>query len=328
MRAIILREFGPPGVLRLERVADPEPSAGQLRIAVTAAGVHRIDAWVRAGVESPATLPLPALPWIPGREVAGVVDAVGQGVDRAWLGRRVVAHLGPAAGGYAERAVCGEEAAFVIPEGVRDDVAVAMIGTGRTALGVLDVARVEREDVVLVTGAAGGVGSLLVQHLRRVTGATVVAGVGGAAKLEHARADGADVVADYEEPGWTRAVRDALDGRDVSVVLDGVGGRVGREVFDLLAAGGRFVFFGWASGAPTALTTDDLYARGLTASAAVGPALLRRAGSMRALEERALAAAAKGVLTPRIQRFPLADAAAAHAALEARKAVVKVVLVP
>ncbi|MFO7260535.1 MAG: zinc-binding dehydrogenase [bacterium] len=328
MHAIVLREFGPPGVLRLERVADPEPAAGQLRIAVTAAGVHRIDAWVRAGIESPATLPLPALPWVPGREVAGVVDAVGPGVDPGWLGRRVVAHLGPAAGGYAERAVCAEDAALVIPEGVGDDVAVAMIGTGRTALGVLDVARVERGDVALVTGAAGGVGSLLVQHLHRVAGATVVAAVGGAAKVEHAGEDGADVVVDYSEPGWTRAVRDALEDGAVSLVLDGVGGRVGRDAFELLGAGGRFVFFGWASGTPTAFTTDDLYARGLTAAAAVGPALFRLAGGMRALQERALAAAAAGVLTPRIQRFPLADAAAAHSALEARTAVGKVVLVP
>src|SRR5690606_32839870 len=248
VHAIVLREFGPPGVLRLERVADPEPAAGQLHIAVTAAGVHRIDAWVRAGIESPATLPLPALPWVPGREVAGVVDAVGPGVDPGWLGRRVVAHLGPAAGGYAERAVCAEDAALVIPEGVGDDVAVAMIGTGRTALGVLDVARVERGAVALVTGAAGGAGSLLVQHLHRVAGATVVAAVGGAAKVEHAGEDGADVVVDYSEPGWTRAVRDALEDGAVSLVLDGVGGRVGRDAFELLGAGGRFVFFGWASG--------------------------------------------------------------------------------
>ena len=328
MHAIVLREFGPPGVLRLEAVADPDPAAGQLRIAVTAAGVHRIDAWIRAGIESPATLPLPALPWIPGREVAGVVDAVGPGVDPGWLGRRVVAHLGPAGGGYAERAVCGEDAALVIPERVGDDVAVAMIGTGRTALGVLDVARVEAEDVVLVTGAAGGVGSLLVQHLHRVAGATVIAAVGGAAKVEHAREDGADVVLDYDEPEWTRAVRAALGDRDVSVVLDGVGGRMGRDAFELLGAGGRFVFFGWASGTPTAFTTDDLYARGLIAAAAVGPALLRRAGGMRALQQRALAAAADGILTPRLQRFSLADAAAAHAALEARVAVGKIVLVP
>jgi NADPH2:quinone reductase len=328
VQAIVLREFGPPGVLRLERVADPEPAAGQLRIAVTAAGVHRIDTWIRAGIESPATRPLPTLPCIPGREVAGVVEAAGEGVDRAWVGRRVVAHLGPAGGGYAERVVCPADAVLVVPETVPDDIAVGMIGTGRTALGAVDVARVEWDDVVLVTGAAGGVGSLLVQHLRRVAGATVVAAVGGAAKVGHAREDGADVVVDYNEPEWTRAVREALGDRDVSAVLDGVGGRVGREAFELLGAGGRFVFFGWASGTPTPFTTDDLYARGLTATAAVGPALLRRPGGLRALQERALAAAADGVLTPRLQRFSLADAAAAHAALEARAAVGKIVLVP
>ena len=104
MRAVVLHEFGPPENLRFEEVADPEPGAGQVRIAVAAAGVHLIDTTVRSGA-SGGPFPLPDLPVTPGREVAGVVDAVGAGADRRWLGRRVVAHLGRASGGYAERAV-------------------------------------------------------------------------------------------------------------------------------------------------------------------------------------------------------------------------------
>ena len=101
MHAVRLHEFGPAGNLRYERVADPRPGPGQVRIAVRVAGVHVLDTHIRAG-ERAGPFPPPELPAIPGREVAGVVDAVGPGADDAWMGRRVVAHLGQASGGYAE----------------------------------------------------------------------------------------------------------------------------------------------------------------------------------------------------------------------------------
>lgn len=134
MHAIRLHAFGPPENLRYEEVDDPQPGPGQVRIAVAAAGVHLIDTTIRAGVEG--WFPPPDLPMIPGRDVAGVVDALGPGVDQGWLGRRVVAYLGPASGGYAELAVIGADALHVLPEGLSDDAAVAMIGTGRTAIGI------------------------------------------------------------------------------------------------------------------------------------------------------------------------------------------------
>ena len=140
MHAIRLHAFGPAENLRYERVDDPRPGPGQARIAVAASGVHLIDTVLRAG-RPMGPLPLPELPTIPGREVAGVVDALGPQVDEQWLGRRVVAHLGPASGGYAELAVRETEALHPVPDGLADDAAVAMIGTGRTALAVLEVAQ-------------------------------------------------------------------------------------------------------------------------------------------------------------------------------------------
>ena len=98
MHAIRLHEFGPATNLTYEEVPDPEPGPGQVRIAVAAAGVHLIDTTIRSGAQAGA-FPLPELPAIPGREVAGVVDALGAGVDEGWLGRRVVAHLGAASAG-------------------------------------------------------------------------------------------------------------------------------------------------------------------------------------------------------------------------------------
>ncbi len=304
MKAVVLREFGPAENLRLEEAEDPRPGPGQARIAVTVAGVHFIDTKLRQGGPM-GLLPQPELPAIPGREVAGVVDAVGPGVDADWVGRRVVAHLGPASRGYAEKAVREVDALHVLADGLADDAAVAMIGTGRTTMAILDTAGITAGDTVLVTAAAGGIGTLLVQAARHA-GARVIAAAGpGKAAL------------DYTRPGW------ADDLGDVTVVLDGVGGAIGRAAMETLVPGGRLVLFGYASGEMTPLTAGDLFRLGITATAAIG----RRLTITRELEARALAAAADGTLTPAIARFPLADAAAAHAALESRRTTGKVVLV-
>ena len=143
MHAIRLHAFGPPENLRYEQLDDPQPGPGQVRIAVAVAGVHLIDTVIRSGRQM-GPMPLPELPAIPGREVAGVVDALGDGVEESWLGRRAVAHLGPASGGYAEFAVCDAGALHALPDGLAEDAAVAMIGTGRTTLAILEVARIER----------------------------------------------------------------------------------------------------------------------------------------------------------------------------------------
>jgi NADPH2:quinone reductase len=326
MHAIRLHDFGPAGNLGYEEVPDPEPGPGQLRIAVAAAGVHLIDTTIRSGAQAGA-FPLPELPAIPGREVAGVVDALGPDVDEGWLGRRVVAHLGPASAGYAELAVREADAVHPIPDGLADDAAVAMIGTGRTTVGILDDARLTADDVVLVTAAAGGIGNLLVQAARHA-GATVVGVAGGEAKTALVRRLGADVAVDYTAPEWPKLVREALGERAITVVLDGVGGELGRGAFDLAGMGGRVLVFGWSSGSPLEFGVFDLYREGLTVGVAIGPRLLRVPGALRALETRSLAMAAEGWLEPVVDRFPLAEAARAHAALESRATTGKVVLIP
>ena len=320
MNAIVLREFGPAANLHCEEADDPSPAAGQVRIAVAAAGVHLIDTIIRRGVNH-GPYPQPQLPAIPGREVAGVVDAVGPGVDEHWLGRRVVAHLGAASAGYAELAVREVDALHALPDDLAPDVAVAMIGTGRTTMAILEVAQIGPDDTVLVTAAAGGIGSLLVQAAR-AAGAQVIGAAGGPEKVAHVRALAADFAVDYTEPNWGEAVG------EVTVALDGVGGELGRGALERLGPGGRLIVFGGASGAPIQFDVGDLYRRGLTVSAAIGPRILNRPGGMRELEERALAAAADGTLTPALHHFPLAAAAAAHAAIENRATIGKVVLVP
>ena len=318
MHAIVQHEFGPAENLRYEQAPDPEPRAGQVRIAVSAAGVHLLDTSIRRG-EHGGPFPLPALPMTPGREVAGVVTGLGDGVDAHWLGKRVVAHLGQASGGYAEQAVANAASLHELPDHVSDDDAVAMIGTGRTAMGVLRIAEITAADVVLVTSAAGGLGALFVQEAKAI-GAKVV-GVASTAKLDLVRQLGADVVADYTRPDWDQGIG------EVTVVLDGVGGAAGRKSLELLGVGGRILLFGWSGGEPTRMETTDLYRLGITASVVVGPRMMKGT-SLRGLEELSLRALAEGRLTPLTTTFPLGEAAKAHAALESRATVGKVVLKP
>lgn len=315
MRAIRQYEFGGPDVLRLEEVPDPEPGPGELRIAVQAAGVHVLDTSIRAGTAF-GTLPPPPLPMTPGREVAGVVDRVGPGVDTGWLGRRAVAHLGPASGGYAELAAVAAARAHEVPAGLDAPAAVAAIGTGRTALGILDLATIQASDVVAVTSAAGGLGVLLLQAAR-AAGARTVALAGGAAKLAVAAKFGATSTIDYRTPDWSGRLAEEPP---LTLVLDGVGGVVGRLLYQRLAPGGRLVRYGWSSGEQN--TYDDPDRPVLDV---LGPYIMDRLAE---LETRSLAAVAEGSLVPHVGSvFPLADAAAAHRAIESRETVGKVVLV-
>jgi NADPH2:quinone reductase len=326
MHAIRHHAFGGPEVLVYEEVPEPVPGPGQLRIASRAAGVHLLDTTFRKGEEG-GPYPLPELPAIPGRETAGIVDAVGDGVDPSWIGKRVVAHLGPASRGYAEKAVREVESVHELPEGVDFAEAVAMIGTGRTTLMVLAVGPVTADDVVIVPAAAGGIGTLLVQAAKHV-GAYVVGLAGGPDKVRQVAANGADAAIDYRAADWSSVLDKALEGREATLLFDSVGGETGRAAFDRLGFGGRMVVFGWSAGKATEATVEEIVGRGLTVSGALGPKLLAKLGGLRALEARSLAELAAGRLRPAVHTFKLAEAAEAHRALENRGTTGKVVLVP
>ena len=293
-----------------------------MRIAVEASGVHLLDTTLRRG--EPGPVGPPELPTIPGREVAGVVHAVGPDADDSWLGRRVVAHLGLVPGGYAEQAVTAVDKLFRVPDHVSFPDAVAAVGTGRTALGVVELEPPTADDVVLVPSAAGGLGWLLVQSAL-ASGATVVAAARGA-RAETLAGLGAHVVVDYAEPGWDEKVRAETGG--VSLVYDGVGGEVGRQSLELLRPGGRLVMFGFSSGAPTRLTTDDLIGRGISAGWSLGARMMALPGGIPGLAGRALEKVASGEWRPLVSTYPLSEAGRAHADLEGRRALGKVVLVP
>lgn len=325
MHAVVLREFGLAENLSYETWPDPVAGPGQVRIAVRAAGVHHVETVMRRGDAGDMAPPAPELPAIFGGEVAGVVDAVGPGVDTAWLGRAVVTPRSEP-GGYAELAVAELAQLHEVPDGLGFEAAVTMVMTGSTAMGLLDVAKLTSDDVVLVTSAAGGVGRLVVQYATRL-GAVVIGAAGGPDKVEAVWGLGADLAVDYNQPGWADVVRERLDGRQVSVVLDGVGGEKAAAAFGLIGEGGRYVIIGWSSQEGFEPDENVVEERRIT----VANALLQqieRPEDGPDQERRALEAAAKGELVPAVQTFPLAEAGRAHAAMERRETTGKVVLVP
>jgi NADPH2:quinone reductase len=324
VKTIRVHEFGPAENLRSEDVPDPLPGEGQVLIRVEAAGVHLLDTVLRAGTAGGGPVAVPDLPTIPGREVAGRVVAVGPETDEGWIGKRVVVHLGPVPGGYAELAVAKVESLYGLPDHVDAAQAVATIGTGRTTAAILSQARLTADDVVLITAAAGGIGSYLVQAARNV-GATVIGLAGGAEKVHKVRDLGAHYAVDYKDPDWPTTLKAELGDRAVTVLLDGVGGENGQQAFELLGIGGRVLMFGWSGGGPIQLTTEDLMGRGLSATWAIGPKMMPR---LREFEQAALEETFSGRWEALVTSFPLSEAAAAHRALEDRATTGKVVLIP
>jgi len=257
VRAVVIREFGPPEVLEPAEVAEVRAGPDEVVIEVEFANVTFVETQVRAG-RPPHPSMLPALPAILGNGVGGTV-----GDDSPWSGARVVASLN-GTGGYAERAVATASALIRVPDELATRDAVALLADGRTALALAGRVNLRAGDTVLVEAAGGGVGTLLVQIARRA-GARVVALAGQPRKLALARDLGADVTVDYSRDGWERQVHDVVG--EVDVVFDGVGGDIGLAAFGLLGAGGRFCPFGMASGRFAPVTPELAQDRQVTVQA-------------------------------------------------------------
>ena len=324
MRGIEVREFGPPDVLRMAELPDPAPGPGQVVVAASASDVLFLDTMIRSGAAA-GYFPIKP-PYVPGNGVGGKVVAVGESVSQAWLGRPVAAHTGGpgGTGGYAELAVADLEHVVAVPEDVDRFAATAVLHDGTTALRVLEISDARPGEWVLVLGAAGGMGVLLVQLLA-AQGARVIGAARGSTKREVAARAGAEATVDYGSPDWAAAVLEATGGARPQVVLDGVGGALGAAAFDLVADGGRFSAHGSPSGS-FARVGQDVARRRLVRMSTIGD--LQYGPSDRArLMKDILARLAEGRITPHIgQTFPLAEAASAHAAIEARRTIAKTLL--
>ena len=320
MRAVRANAFGGPEVLEVTNLPDQVPGPGQVLVAVLVAPVLYLDTQIRAGLARDWFPVTP--PYVPGAGVAGRVVAVGEGTDPGWLNRLVVADTG--SGGYLAEAVLPAESLVEVPAGLGAAEAAALLHDGRTAAGLMEALNPRPGDWVLVTAAAGGMGTLLVQ-LARQAGGRVIAAAGAPPKLDLASKLGAEQAVSYTRPDWASRVLAITDGAGPRVVFDGVGGRTGREAFEVTARGGRFSGHGTPGGGFAVVDPAEAARREITVSGIAevqfGPEQGRR------LIARALNEAASGRLAPVIgRRFPLAEAAGAHRAIEARDVIGKTLL--
>jgi len=315
MKAIRVHEIGGPEKLVYEDVPEPTPGSGEVLIRVAAAGVTHTDTLVREGEQHGPGEGLKP-PFTLGLEVAGTVAGVGEGVSNVREGQRVMASTPN--NGYAEMVVTPAQRVIPVPEGVSlTDAAVLPVHGLAAALALQSVGRVNEGDSVLITAAAGGVGTYAVQ-LSKALGAMVIAATGSEEKGSLARELGADVSVVYRTPAWQGEVRKATQGKGVTLVLESVGGEVFEGCLNVLAFMGRVVAIGTASGRPGAVNMERLI--GLNQSIngfTLGPQLQRPQARehigtfMRLLGQ--------GKVRPIIgQRLPLSEAAEAHRRLESR----------
>lgn len=324
MRAIVVTRLGGPEVLTPAEATLPLPGPGEVRVALRAIGVNFSETERRRGVYA-----RPALPWIPGNEGAGVVDALGAGADPALLGARVAFWSPLTSGTYATHATVAASEVIQFPAEVPFAQMAALPLQGLTAWGVVHLAaRVSRGQTLLLHAAAGGVGRLALQLCLRAGARVLGTGSTEAKRAEIERLGG---VALPSLPGGrdlAEQVRALTGGRGVDLVLDSVG----RDTRDLglgvLAPFGALIFFGEASGAPAPISVDDLYAR----SVRVGAFGLDTAAAPAAYAEARVTLAAgvcDGSVSLSIGKvYALEEAAEAHRALEGRGAIGKLILDP
>lgn len=322
MRAIQVHQSGAPEVLQLVEIEEPQAGPGQVVVAVEAAGVAFADTLMRSG-----KFPVP-LPYVPGLDAGGRVIQVGAGGDPSWLDRRVVVRTNNA-GGYAERVVVEAENVFFVPAGLSIEQASGIFLSGQTAVGLLRAMQMQPGASLLITAAAGSLGSLLLQLARGAGAGVVIGAAGGKEKLALISRLGADLAIDYSQADWVEQVRAATGGRGADLVLDAVGGTIGRQAFEATASnGGKLAFYGFSSGAWATIEESAADARGVEVSRPISAVMAKPAQELRSYADFALAEAAAGRLLATIRTYPLAQAAAAHAAFDARQIQGKALLIP
>ena len=323
-RAIRIHETGGPEVMRWEDVEVGAPGPGEIRLRHEAVGLNYIDVYFRTGL-----YPAPSLPFSPGMEGAGVVEAVGEGVDSLVAGDRV-AYAAPPVGAYAQARLMPADKVVKVPDGIDSRQAAAMMLQGMTVeYLLLRTYPVRSGDTVLFHAAAGGVGLIACQWAKHL-GATVIGTVGSDEKAELARAHGCDHPIVYTRDNFTERVREITGGAGVPVVYDSVGRDTFEGSLDCLRPRGTLVSFGQSSGKIDPFDIGILSAKG--SLYATRPTLMTYTATRAELERSAQAlfdVVGSGAVRVTVNRtFPLAEAADAHRALESRQTTGSTVLLP
>ena len=334
MRAVLVNEFGPVESHDIADLPDPEPGPGEVLIENRAIGINFPDALMLRGRYQKR----PARPFVPGRDCAGVVRSVGDGVTRCKPGDRVVAQV--FTGAFGQLVPAPQERCFLLPDGVSFEDAAAMITVFNTAWVAIDMrAGVQPGDTVLVTGAAGGVGSAAIQ-LCKARGATVLAAVSSAEKADFVRACGADAAIDTNAAdvdalkshlkAQVAAATGAAEGRGCDAVIEMVGGDLFEASLRVLRFAGKLVIVGFAGGTIPAAKANFLLFNNLTV---MGAPLDIQFDMVYAEMEKGvnawLALLAAGRLDSLISaRYPLADFVEAFGEITGRNVMGKIVLDP
>ena len=319
MKAIVVRQFGPPDVMRIEEVPDPSPASGQVLIRVRAVGVNPVEAYIRAGTYARK----PSLPYTPGSDAGGTIEAAGAGVTSVAKGDRVYTH--GISGAYAERVVCDEANVHPLPDRVTFQQGAALgvpYGTAWRALFMR--ARARPGETVLVHGGSGGVGIATIQ-IARAHGLRVIATAGTAEGMALVRTHGAHEVLNHREPDYLQQVMPLTGNKGADVILEMLANVNLDRDLDVLAFRGRVVVIGSRGRVeidPRKTMPRDATILGMTLFNATRE-------EFHEIHSGIVAGLENGTLTPAVgKEFPLAEAAKAQEAVMGDGARGKIVLVP
>lgn len=320
--AIRVHRHGGPEVLEWEPIQLEKPARGEVLVRHTAIGLNFYDVYERSGLYQSA------LPLTPGREAAGIIEELGEGVRHLAVGDRV-AYVSNSSGAYAEKRILPAERVVKLPKEIDERTAAAVLLKGLTAQMLLrQVYRVRKTDTVLIHAAAGGVGSILVPWAKHI-GARVIALVGGESKVAYVQTLGADHVL-LSEDDWVARAKSLTGNQGVHVVYDSVGKDTFIRSLDSLRPRGMMVTFGNSSGAVPPFAPLELAKRGslFLTRPTLFDYIRTRSALVKAVQEL-FDLIARSVITVNIgQTFRLQEAAEAHRALEARRTQGSTVLVP
>lgn len=319
MKAIVVREYGDEKVLKLEDVPDPVPSAGQIMVDIKAAGVNPVDTYIRAGNHPTA----PPLPFTPGKDAAGVVAAVGEGVSKVGVGDRVYL-AGAVSGTYAEKALCVEGQVWRLPDKASFEQGAGVFVPYATAYRALfKKAEIKAGEKILVHGASGAVGIAAIQWARNA-GALVYGTAGSAKGWELVERIGADRVFDHSDSeNYLPEILDATAGAGVDVILEMLANENLSRDFFVLAKFGRIVVIGSRG----SLEFDPRLTMGKEATIKGMSLFNASAEEFEEIHAAIYEGLSKGYLEPVVGKaLPLADAAIAHREIIESRAFGKIVL--
>lgn len=336
MKAIQFTHIGSPDVLECVDIERPVPGPGEVLVKIASSAVNFADINARRG-----DIPEPHFPAIPGLEYSGTIESLGNNVVHIQIGQRVVVqaylhvfeleHVG---GGYAEYAVTTTDTVVPIPDNIDFDTAAAFLGNYLTAYFMLNTqARVQAGESLLLYGAAGGIGTAVIQ-LAKLAGIKVFGLVSSQQRMAYVLEQGADAAINYHNEDVAKRVREITDGKGVDFVFNSAGGNTLTRDYDLLAPLGQIIWFGFAAGAPkadfnTLITDFNHFAKGKGIRTSALPSYNSKPGLWQQATKILFKYLQEGIIQPQIHGIiSLTNAAHAHELMETSKVMGKLLLKP